>query len=55
MNVMATKTERDAIPARGARFFRHGEAVMFEFVIDHTNRIGPRPAVKAAHLVRAVV
>jgi hypothetical protein len=28
----------------GARFFQDGENVMFEFAIDHGNKIGPRPA-----------
>lgn len=36
--------ERDITVARGPRFFRDGDALMFEFVIDPTNRIGPRPA-----------
>lgn len=39
--------ERTATPAKGARFYRVGEQVMFEFGIDGTNRIGPRPARKA--------
>jgi hypothetical protein len=46
LSVLATHIERDAIPARGPRFFREDEEVMFEFVIDGTNRIGPRLAMK---------
>lgn len=36
--------ERNIMPARGPRFFREGGKVMFEFVIDTANRIGPHPA-----------
>jgi hypothetical protein len=38
-------TVRDVMPSRGARFFRDPEgALMFTFVIDRGNIIGPRPA-----------
>lgn len=39
--------ERNAMPAPGPRFFRgDDERVMFEFVIDSGNIIGPRPATQ---------
>jgi len=47
LNVLATKTERVAVPDRGACFFRANGTVMFEFVIDPTNKVGPRAASKA--------
>lgn len=40
-------TERNAHFTRGPRFFREGDAVMFEFIIDAGNVLGPRPATKA--------
>lgn len=39
--------ERNAMPIRGARFWREGDELKFEFVIDPGNIIGPRPALKA--------
>lgn len=39
-----TAIERNVIPSRGARFFREGGEILFEFVIDPTNIIGPRKA-----------
>lgn len=36
----------DAPPAREARFYREGDEVMFHFIIDEGNVIGPRPATK---------
>lgn len=45
MDVQTTQTERNAMPARGARFYRDDDgAVMFMFVIDPTTVVGPRPA-----------
>jgi len=39
-----TALERNVIPSRGARFFRENGEILFEFVIDPTNIIGPRKA-----------
>lgn len=39
--------ERNAMPVKGARFWREADEVMFEFVIDPGNIIGPRAAFKA--------
>lgn len=47
MDPRRAQTERNAHFTRGPRFFRGPEAVMFEFVIDAGNVIGPRPATKA--------
>lgn len=44
---MSAVTERAAVVEKGPRFWREGDAVMFQFVIDGGNIIGPRPAVKA--------
>lgn len=41
------RIERNALPSRGARFFKDGRKTLFEFVIDPTNVIGPREATKA--------
>lgn len=40
-------TERAAHFTPGPRFFRDGDDVMFEFVIDGSNVIGPRKATDA--------
>src|SRR4051812_8856014 len=40
-------TERNAHFTRGPRFFREAGELMFEFIIDAGNVIGPRPATKA--------
>lgn len=39
--------ERNAHFTRGPRFFRESGVVMFEFVIDAGNVLGPRPATEA--------
>ena len=39
-------SERNIMPARGPRFFREGGEVLFQFVIDTTNILGPRPATR---------
>ncbi len=39
--------ERDAMPDRGAHFWVEDGEVMFRFVIDSGNVIGPRKATKA--------
>lgn len=44
MDPQRAAMERDMIPSVGARFFREGGEVMFRFVIDTANVIGPRPA-----------
>lgn len=36
--------ERNVLPARGPRFFIEGGEVLFQFVVDTSNVIGPRPA-----------
>lgn len=36
--------ERNALPEKGARFWREGGEVMFRFVIDAGNIVGPRLA-----------
>lgn len=36
--------ERQAVYEYGARFFRQDGEVMFEFVIDAMNKMGPKPA-----------
>jgi hypothetical protein len=40
-------SERDIKPAVGPTFFRDGAQVMFRFVIDTANVIGPRPATRS--------
>jgi hypothetical protein len=47
MDPRRTLTERNAHFTRGPRFSRVGDVVMFEFVIDAGNVIGPRPATDA--------
>lgn len=44
---MDVTPQRNAMPAKGPRFFREDGEVMFEFVIDAGNIIGPRLANKA--------
>jgi hypothetical protein len=42
------RAERDVLPARGASFLLgDGGQVLFQFVIDTANVIGPRPATDA--------
>jgi hypothetical protein len=41
------KAERNALPLRGAHFERHGEKVMFSFVVDASTVVGPKPATEA--------
>jgi hypothetical protein len=43
-------TERDMLPKVGPAFFRYGEVVLFQFVIDTGNIFGPRPATRADQL-----
>ncbi len=43
---MADGIERDLGYFKGARFFREGGAVMFQFGIDPNNVIGPRLATR---------
>jgi hypothetical protein len=38
--------ERNIAPAVGPKFFRENGEVLFQFVIDSTNVIGPRPATR---------
>lgn len=40
-------TERQSHFVHGPRFFMENGTIMFEFVIDHGNVIGPRPATQA--------
>lgn len=47
MDPRRASTERNMLPQVGASFFRDGDAVMFTFVIDSGNVIGPRPATRA--------
>lgn len=47
-----SEIERNIMPKVGARFFRDSDEVMFEFVVDPNNIIGPRPATagdRSAH------
>lgn len=45
---MTPLTERNMLPQRGASFFRDpGGEVLFQFVVDTSNVIGPRPMTKA--------
>lgn len=46
MDPRRAMTERNAHFTRGPRFYREAGAVMFEFVIDAGNMIGPRLANK---------
>lgn len=40
------QVERNAHFTRGPRFFRDGGGLMFEFIIDASNVVGPRPATE---------
>lgn len=44
MDPRRARTERNMLPQVGPQFFREGEAVLFQFVIDPGNVLGPRPA-----------
>lgn len=45
---MTPLTERNMLPQRGASFFRDPDGqVLFQFVVDTSNVIGPRKATKA--------
>lgn len=41
------RAERDMLPVVGARFLQGEDGVLFRFVIDTSNVIGPRPATRA--------
>ena len=45
MSEHTTAIERNIMPKVGPRFFREDDAVMFEFVVDPNNIIGPRRAL----------
>lgn len=47
MDPRRAQVERNAHFTRGPRFFCEDDVVMYEFVIDAGNVIGPRPATKA--------
>lgn len=44
---MEARSERNAMPVKGATFWREDGEVMFQFVIDAGNIIGPCPASKS--------
>lgn len=45
MSGMRAQTERDMLPKVGATFFRDDKGeLLFQFVVDSSNIIGPRPA-----------
>ncbi len=47
-DVFRAQTERNALPKVGATFYRDDEGqLMFQFVVDPSNIIGPRPATRA--------
>lgn len=46
MDPRRAQIERNAHFTRGPRFFREGEGLMFEFIIDASNVVGPRPATE---------
>lgn len=46
MDPRRAQTERNAHPAVGASFVREGGQVLFQFVIDPGNVVGPRPATR---------
>lgn len=50
MDPRRAMTERNAHYTKGPRFFREDGVVMFEFVIDAGNVLGPRPANKSDSL-----
>lgn len=47
MDPRRAKTERNMLPTVGASFYRDGDDVLFVFVIDPGNIMGPRPATRA--------
>jgi hypothetical protein len=47
MDPRRAKTERNMLPTVGAKFYREGKDVLFCFVIDPANVVGPRPATRA--------
>jgi hypothetical protein len=47
MDTTRARAERDVLPARGASFLLEDGVLMFKFVIDTANTIGPRPAKPA--------
>jgi hypothetical protein len=47
MDPRRAQTERNALPQVGATFSREDGTVMFTFVIDPGNVLGPRPATRA--------
>lgn len=47
MDPRRANTERNMLPAVGPKFYREGDAVLFVFVIDPGNVMGPRPATRA--------
>lgn len=47
MDPRRAKTERNMLPTVGASFYREGDDVLFVFVIDPGNIMGPRPATRA--------
>jgi hypothetical protein len=53
MDVRRARSERNMLPLVGPSFFRDGEAVLFQFVIDPGNVIGPRPATDADKIKHA--
>jgi hypothetical protein len=46
MDPRTVNRDRNMLPQVGPKFFRDGDAVMFEFVIDSGNVIGPREATR---------
>jgi len=46
MDPRRAQTERDMLPKVGASFFREDGKVLFRFVIDSGNVMGPRPATR---------
>lgn len=47
MDPRRADTERNILPAVGPKFMRDGDDVLFTFVIDTGNVVGPRPATRA--------
>lgn len=46
MDPRRAKTERNMLPTVGAKFYREAGEVLFAFVIDPANVMGPRPATR---------
>jgi hypothetical protein len=46
MDPRRAATERNMIPTVGPVFYRDGGEVMFRFIIDSGNVVGPRPATR---------